>query len=380
MSKRGLSLISSLISPDLGRKKQALSRDYDKENEKESDSDAIVLDQTKASKEIMKRPSTTAANKFVNRVVKLLGDNKDDKNEDDPINLHVLEVLSQMDFYKNMRMREALKLTDICENLCQMLQSLPSSSLTVGKKEDVSFKIVTLIVDLTHMDTKGSFRERFASFDCLSLLIQQMKSYPDNEKLQETACRAIDNICAYMRYNYSDTSSKTKKLFHDGIHNSDNLQTFYDTMKKYTGNRCIHMRIIACLYVYLILHTNNENESFIKDLLITMGFTELIYNALETNANYENDKDDDDDSSSTSLMKMCLLILKVMAQYEKQTRIFLREKDGIFTLATLINTFHPSNPTNTNSEKEEAIHILNLSMELLQTVYDNTETNSITAE
>jgi len=376
MSKRGLSLISSLISPETrARKKQLLAaagggneKDGDKKwtgnppayNDLEKDLETTTTTTTLVNK--------APANKFVDRIVTMLP-----VVDGDTIGLHVLEVLSRMDFYQNLAMRDALKDTEICRNLCQLLSS--KLILTEGK-EEIVLKIITLIVDLTQFD-KGYFSGQFAHCDCIALLIHEMQEFPENETLQETACRAIDNISSYVRYlhNHSadEPSSVVKQLFNDAVHNAVNLQTFNDTMKKYPGNRSIHENIIACLYVYLVINKKEDNQTFIKDLLMTMGFMELIYEALDTNV-------DDENIESDSLIKMCLLIIKIMAQYETQTRIFLREKDGVFTLATIISQFHPSNTHNRTAKNngEETIQILNLALEVLQIVYDNTETNNET--
>merc|ERR1711862_189160 len=105
-----------------------------------------------------------------------------------------------------------------------------------------------------------------------------------------------------------------------------------------------------------------KNPNFIKEYLLALGFLDVIYDALLENV---------ENSSALSLVKMCLLIITKMAQHEKETRIFLRTKDGIFTLANLIQRNHPSSKTG----GDDTLGVLNLSLELLQLVYDNTETN-----
>lgn len=366
-AKRSLAdVVNSLISPDGGAKRKKAKPSTPREIvmiDSDNEDDIIVLEDIEDS--IVTAPPT-AANRFVDRVVKMLaGDNDDDYQT----MIHVLEVLSRMDFYKNTTMRDALKNTDICNNLCNLFGIREKDDIEDDAAEEITYKLITLIVDLTHLD-KGYFKKRFASAadtNCISSLIKEMKAYSENEKLQEMACRALDNISTYLRVADvgSAITTETKQYFYDALNDMDNIQTLYDTMTKYKGNRSIHESIIAVLYVYLGMSDDDETEknpNFIKEYLLALGFLDVIYDALLENV---------ENSSALSLVKMCLLIVTKMAQHEKETRIFLREKEGIFTLATLIQRNHPSSKTG----GEDTMSILNLALELLQLVYDNTETN-----
>mmetsp|Transcript_24539 Transcript_24539/g.27969 ORF Transcript_24539/g.27969 Transcript_24539/m.27969 type:complete len:373 (+) Transcript_24539:112-1230(+) len=325
-------------------------------------------------------PSPPPANQFVEHLVNMLvvEENRDDSpsaKTTSATGLHVLEVLSKMRLKKeeNHDLRNAFKDTDLSKNLCELLKQEQT-------EEEVVRKIIVLIVTLTFKDD-GHFKERFVSNDCLMILMQKMNDFSRNEKLQEAACTTLNNISIYIKRN--DIPNATKKRFLDAINNTASMKTFHDTMMNYPKNKCVQESIFAVVQAFLSVNDSNNNRIFMQDVLIQVGFLDLICTFLENDLNDQDDNEIKTTASLNAFVKMPLLLLKIVAQEEKQARIVLREKNAIMMLAAIINRYHASSlPSSTLQQttastggKTMTDKILHLALETVKVLYDNNENN-----